>query len=199
MDDDIYLPAEIDAIDARLPQNYEAAKAALEQCLTVDECLQWQDKAAAIASYARQANDHMLENYARRIQARAARQCGKLLSEYDARRSKNVGTVVLSRSAAEDRFETVRITSPSRTQAANEAGLSERQRITATRIARVPDEKFEAAVEVEKPLTLTKIADLAPRQKSQSAPILTSGMIEEMGRKADAGYIFGALERIPQR
>jgi hypothetical protein len=197
MDDDILLPAEIDVIDARLPLNYEDAKAKLAECYRIDECLEWQNQAEAIASYARQANDPTLEDYARRIKARAVRQCGKLLIEYDARRTKNGGTVVLHGSATGDaELETVRLTSPSRTQVANEAGLSERQRITATRIARVPDEPFEAAVEAEKPLTLTKIADLAPRQKSQSIPTLTSGMLEEMGRKADAGYIFDALERI---
>src|SRR3954452_12255616 len=87
MDDDIFLPAEIDVIHARLPQLYQAAKAALAECDRIDECREWQNKHDAIASYARQANDTQLETYARRIKARAARQCGKLLSEVDARKN----------------------------------------------------------------------------------------------------------------
>ncbi len=44
--------------DARLPRTYEAAKAALSECQQVDECKDWADKAAALASYARQAEPY---------------------------------------------------------------------------------------------------------------------------------------------
>src|SRR5262245_38639552 len=49
------LPAGFTA--AQLPAAYEAAKDALAKCDQVDECKDWADKAAAIASYARQAHD----------------------------------------------------------------------------------------------------------------------------------------------
>jgi hypothetical protein len=52
---------------AQLPQLYQEAKNALAACESMDECADWADKAAAIASYARQADDLELENYARRI------------------------------------------------------------------------------------------------------------------------------------
>ena len=40
---------------ARLPRTYEAARAALAECQQLDECKDWADKAAALASYAKQA------------------------------------------------------------------------------------------------------------------------------------------------
>src|SRR4051794_38678196 len=82
---------------ARLPENYEAAKRAIAECERLDECNDWADKAAAIASYARQADDTELEDYAMRIRLRAQRRLGELLRAYDARggdrRSKNVVTL----------------------------------------------------------------------------------------------------------
>ena len=70
---------------ARLPKSCQEAKKVLAKCERVDECARWADKAAAIASYARQADDFELENYAKRIRARAVRRCGELLRAFDAR------------------------------------------------------------------------------------------------------------------
>jgi hypothetical protein len=66
-------------IDARLPVSYETAQKALAECSRFDECKDWSDKAAALASYARQAKDNTLHNLALRIQARAQRRMGELL------------------------------------------------------------------------------------------------------------------------
>src|SRR6185437_1061291 len=60
---------------------YEAAKAALAECSRVDECKDWSDKAAALAAYAKQANDSTLHNLALRIQQRAPRRMGELLKQ----------------------------------------------------------------------------------------------------------------------
>ncbi len=46
---------------------------------------------------------------------------------------------------------------PTRTQVAKEAGLSKDQAVTAIRVARVPEEEFEAAVESEDPPTVTAL------------------------------------------
>src|SRR5262245_25710133 len=70
---------------ARLPKLYKQAKEALAACERVDECAKWADKAAALASYAKQADDPDLENFARRVRARASRRCGELLREFDGR------------------------------------------------------------------------------------------------------------------
>lgn len=47
----------------------------------------------------------------------------------------------------------------SRTIAATQAGLSERQKVTALRVANVPTREFDALVESEKPPTVTKLAE----------------------------------------
>lgn len=70
---------------ARLPAAYKAAQVALANCADIDECKSWADKAAALASYARQADDDTLQKHAMRIQSRAVRRCGELLKEFDAR------------------------------------------------------------------------------------------------------------------
>ena len=68
---------------ARLPVAYEEAKSQLAKCATVDECKDWADKAAALASYAKQSQDESLENMAKRIRARAIKRCGELLREIE--------------------------------------------------------------------------------------------------------------------
>jgi hypothetical protein len=111
-----------------------AAKAALEQRDKIDECHVWADKAAALASYAKQAGDNTLLNFAKRIQARAMMRCGELLqqvlvNEKGGRPPKNL-----------DGADPVL----TRTQAAGDAGLSERQRKTALRLASIPKDDFKA-------------------------------------------------------
>ncbi len=130
--------------DAPLPRTYEAARQALEECSRVDECKDWADKAAALASYARQADDDELYQMARRIQGRAVRRAGELLKTFQnprARTDLSDGTVT-QRSAAEA------------------AGMSKRQEVTAVRVANVPESEFEAAVESDSPPTITALAHI---------------------------------------
>lgn len=124
---------------ARLPATYEAAKHALSECSRLDECQEWADKSEALASYARQAKDEQLRKMADRIQARAIRRCGELLKQIDGR-GKSKGSLTSS-------------------QAAEDAGLSTHQRRTAVRVANVPEEDFNAAVEAESPPTVTQLAE----------------------------------------
>ena len=64
------------------PANYESAKAALARRQRIEECKTWADKAAALASYAKQADDKTLHTLAVRIQARALRRAGGLLWDF---------------------------------------------------------------------------------------------------------------------
>ena len=76
------LPSDLPPIGkARLPATYEGAKVALAECTRLDECQDWADKAEALASYAKQAQDDELRKMADRIQARAIRRCGELLQQ----------------------------------------------------------------------------------------------------------------------
>ena len=96
----------------------------------------WADKAEALASYARQSKDDHLRKMADRIQARAVRRCGVLLKEIESAKGKRT-----------DLQPTEGDHSKSRKEAAREAGLSEHQQNTALRVANVPAEQFEEAVE----------------------------------------------------
>ena len=120
---------------------------AIAECERIDECKDWSDKAAALASYARQAKDDSLRVMAVRIQARAERRCGEILKQ-------------IPRADEATRFGQDGTVPPvTRAQAASDAGLSERQRKTALRIASIPAEKFEAQVEGPTPPTVTKLAE----------------------------------------
>ena len=61
------LPTNIDIAQARLPAAYEQAKIALESCVKVDECKAWANKSAALATYAKMADDDNLLQLATRF------------------------------------------------------------------------------------------------------------------------------------
>lgn len=56
----------------------------------------------------------------------------------------------------------------SRSKAANDAGLSERQRKTALRVANIPEEDFEQAVESDYPPSVTALAEAGKKYTRQS-------------------------------
>lgn len=113
-----------------------------------------------LASHARQADDDSLRKLADRIQARAVRRCGELLKTFNSQGKRNDQPSV----AAVEK---------SQRQAAWEAGLSERQELTAVRIASIPQDQFDAAVESDDPPTVTKLAEM----RRQSALGLTCNFL----------------------
>lgn len=133
------LPA-ISPAQARLPRTYEAARTALAECQSVDECKDWSDKAAALASYAKQAEDETLMRMAARIKARATRRAGELLRQIEPGQGARDGK------RGEGDHTPLR-----RADAAREAGLSKHQQVQATRIASIPEPEFERQVESPKP------------------------------------------------
>lgn len=141
-----YLP---DVASASLPQTYINACSAMAECSSIDECQSWADKAAALASYAKQSQDEQLTKMAVRIQARAIRRCGELLKQIEPQSDANL---------KQNRKDGT-VPSVTRTDAATEAGLSERQRKTALRVATVPEEQFNESVESDNPPTITQLAD----------------------------------------
>lgn len=148
--------APISAAQAKLPQTYANAKVALFNCVTVDECQSWADKAAALASYAKQAQDEELMKMATRIKARAIRRAGELLKQIEPKQGSNQNIQEGDRPKVQ-----------TRTEVARDAGLSEHQTKQALRTASVPDEQFEQLVESENPPTVTKLSELGtnPQQK----------------------------------
>ena len=152
----INLPVHLRTSDAPLPKSYEAAKAALANCTSLDECRDWADKAEALASYARQADDATLVQYAHRIQARAVRRCGELLKQFDGRGR-----------PAENVEGDHNILPPSRKQVAERAGISPHQTAQAVRVANISPETFTAMVDSPAPPTVTKLADMGRTPRAE--------------------------------
>jgi hypothetical protein len=148
-----------DIASATLPTLYARATEALTECSRIDECINWADKAAAIASYAKQADDPTLHKLATRIQARAVRRCGELLEQFRApgtRTDKPSGD-------APTRLQTQR-------EVAAAAGMSKDQEVQAVRVANVPAEEFEAAIESETPPTVTALAERGTEKRPKPPP-----------------------------
>jgi len=102
-------------------------------------------KAEALRVYGIQSKDESLQKMAARIRARAMRRAGEILSEVEPSKGGQ---------PTHDGGGT------SRSKAARDAGLSPRQKVTALRIANVPEAQFEAAVESENPPSVRRLADL---------------------------------------
>lgn len=130
---------------ADLPPLYIEVCKAIAACARVDECKDWMHKGAALASYARQMHNQTLCDCARRIQLRAARQCGRLLLELAGAQGARSD---LGRVPAQS----------SRKDAANDAGLSSHQLKQVIGVARVPEGEFEAALAASPPPTRTALA-----------------------------------------
>jgi hypothetical protein len=150
---------------AQLPILYENAKVALSECSRIDECQQWADKAAAMASYAKQAKDETLHRYAERIKARAITRCGELLKAIQPASGMHM------KQEGAHHFQT-------REQAATDAGLSEHQRKTALRVASVDPAVREAMIESDSPPTITELAELGKKPRN----------IVELGETAPRDY-----------
>lgn len=99
----------------------------------------------------------------RRIQARAIDRCGRVLEEIEPARGRQ----------GRNDDGTIHVPAPSqngRTQAAIDAGLSERQRVTAMRVHNVPRDQFKQLVEGDDLPTVTKLAELGRGRRSALQP-----------------------------
>lgn len=127
--------------NARLPINYETAKAAMASLDTVDECKDWANRMAAAASYYKQSKDTYLYEVAIRVRARAVRRLGQHLAAL------TVPTQAeRAAGAANQRKET-----------ANRVGISQPDAARAVRIASIHDVEFENRVEASPPPTLSQL------------------------------------------
>jgi hypothetical protein len=157
------VPATVNTSEARLPASYEAAKQALANCEQIDECVTWADKAAALASYAKQAKDDELMKRSTRIRDRAIRRAGELLKQIE---PQDKGGDRKSDHGEGDH------TVISRADAARQAGMSKHQQVQAVRVANVPAEEFERQVESENPPTVTKLAEQGKQPAPTPKPVI---------------------------
>lgn len=142
--------------NAQLPSVYETAKAALAECVRIDECKDWADKSAAMESYARQLKDDTLLNEAKRIKGRAHRRMGELLKEFDARPDNSAKQSVGDHTLL------------SQKDVAEIAGLSPHQTIQAVRVANVPLGDFESQIESSDPPSISQIAQQGIRRRQNT-------------------------------
>ena len=84
--------------------------------------------------------------FSQSIRARAVRRCGELLKRFDARPA----------NAAKQTDATGGLIS--QRKAAERAGISERQQLTAVRVANEPEPEFSRQVQSESPPTITALA-----------------------------------------
>jgi hypothetical protein len=140
-----YIANNADSKDVSLPQFYQTAVAALQQCEKFDETKRFTGMAAMINSYAQQAKDKSMLIMARRINARAWRRLGELLLEFPSVGEKRTG-------------------GKGRRAVAREAGLTVGVTAKAIHIGHIPLDIFEAAVDSEesvtgRQLTLMRLSD----------------------------------------
>jgi hypothetical protein len=150
--------AHLSVSNARIPQTYANAKSALSACVSLDECKGWSDKAAALASYAKQAEDDEMMRMATRIRDRAIRRAGELLKQIEPKRGGDRKSLEYQSGDAP--------TLITRAQAASDAGMSRDQMHTALRLANIPADDFERQVESDEPPTVTALA----KQGTKPAP-----------------------------
>jgi len=99
----------------------------------------------ALASYAKQSHDDDLYTMAIQIKVRAIDRCGELLNEIEPAQGKRTDLQLRDGDGPK-----------SRKDAAQQAGLSERQKKIALRVHNVPRDQFEALVESDEPPTVTE-------------------------------------------
>jgi hypothetical protein len=136
--------------EIQLPKLYEAARQAIEACANLDECKEWADKSAALRAYAVMRDDVALTSYAQRIHLRSVRQIGVLLKQIEPQQGGDRGNAATGGRPP---------IAETRTQAAEDAGLSEHQRKTALRVANVPEPQFTRQAESASTPTVTLLAE----------------------------------------
>ena len=140
---------------------YDAAKRAIAECESFDEVKPWADKAAALAAYARQADDPELEAHARRIRLRATKRIGEISAALE--------TSPKAKGGQETRLPTG---GKPKTEVLRKAGISTSVANRAEKIAAIPAEDFDRAVDAAHPPTL---ADMIIREANRAkAPAPTS-------------------------
>lgn len=120
---------------------YEAARTALAAAHRVDEVKSIRDKAQALAAYAKQARDTQMVQWATEIKVRAERRAGEMLAQAKVRGE--LSTPQTSRRtdlvARDDKVATL-----------SDLGITRDQSSRWQRLADMPEEHFETAVETAK-------------------------------------------------
>jgi hypothetical protein len=134
---------------APLPVTYLKAKDALAKCQSLDECGEWADKAEALASYGRQANDETMVHMAMRIRGRAIRRVSELMK------------LVPSKAGVRTDLSPPGGRGSGRLTMGKAAGLSKKQLEHASKIGKMSEAEFEERIEATPPPTVKQLAAAA--------------------------------------
>lgn len=154
------------------PINYEAAKKALAECASIDECKEWKDRAAAIESYALQKRDRSMEHMAARIRLRAEKRMGEEIN-------------AAKKLSGKPLREVLKITNVSAAEATSARALT-----------RVKRDVFEAHVERTPPTPRSRIVKMGQSSigADMSAPVWR--LAERMGKQVREFPIADLIESI---
>ncbi|PPC87453.1 MAG: hypothetical protein CTY39_02650 [Hyphomicrobium sp.] len=152
--------------DVSLPSSYQQAKKALGECVRLDECKTWLDKAAAIKAYARMANDADLEKEATRVRAWAKRRMGQIIEAVEPLHTGRPSTK--NRACA-------RPNSRTRKSVIEAAGIGETSAKEAVRIASIPQAEFDAKVESDNPPSIVDLVQMAEPPPKHNAEHFLKG------------------------
>lgn len=141
---------------------YSNAKQALSEYKTVDQVKDFRDKALAVEAYAKQANDHELERDAALARVRAERRCGQLLNELE--KAKGSQGQLQGRDSSGGSVVRPPEKQP---KTLSEMGLTKDQSSKFQKLAAVPEDEFEAAVNQPgaKPSTNSIIKKPSPEKR----------------------------------
>jgi N6-adenosine-specific RNA methylase IME4 len=157
---------------------YEALKAALAEALTIDEVKDIRDRAEAMRAYARMANDVQLELDAGEYRVRAERRLGELMAAQS-----RAGLLSEGGRPKKTGSESDPVCKPITLA---EAGIDKHLADRARKLAALPDELFEAA--------LNRVRDKIEAQKRVSLDIAAQDKKERRAqREADLGTKQSAL------
>ena len=118
---------------------YEAARTALAAAHRIDEVKTIRDKAQAMAAYAKQARDTQMVQWATEIKVRAERRCGEMLRGSAATGQRDRGAGGDRKSQSHD--ATVKL---------SDLGITRDQSSRYKKLAAMPEEHFETAVDTAK-------------------------------------------------
>jgi len=185
----------IETSKAIMPEAYNRAVIALQECNQIDECKEWADKMSALASYWKQANDETMWKLAKRIQARAYRRAGELLKQFDARGGDR---------KSDDFKKDGSVHFDSQKDIASANGMSERQRKTSVRLANIPEDSFDSQVESDNMPTITQLAEQGkrdylskPKPQGFAEAIQVEGAFRDLVNQIhenDPLYIIGGMD-----
>lgn len=164
---------------------YEAARQALAEAHRIDEVKDIRDKAEAMAAYARQANDTAMVEWATEIKVRAERRCGELLKDTE----RNTGARGIGTSAVE---------SCDRTPTLAQMGITKDQSSRYQKLADMPAEHFETAVETAKAQTGQVTSAFMLRTAQRNHPKTTKQAKQDRARIAElanSDYVENIIRR----